>query len=140
MMKNQTSKGKPAGFRKKLALQADRRAKLSGEHLRNSKDDELVVIRDPYNHKDYYLSVIDTFLLMKKEYIVMHNYVPDDGNHENPELVIMRTEYSKNGEQLFYSIKDDSELELAFVYFMRRYYGSETPDLQSRSGVSQGGE
>ena len=49
MMKNQTSKGKPAGFRKSFALQADRRAKLAGEHLRNSKDDELVVIRDPYN-------------------------------------------------------------------------------------------
>ena len=140
MMKNQTSKGKPAGLKKKLAMAADRKAKAAGEHLRNSKDDELIVMRDPYNHKDYYLSVIDTFLLMKKEYIVMHNYVPDDGNHDDPELVIMRTEYSKNGEQLFYSIKDDAELETAFVYFMRRYYGSEVPDSQSRSGVSSGVE
>ena len=70
----------------------------------------------------------------------MYNYAPDDGNHDKPELVIMRTEYSKNGDQLFYSIKDGTELETAFVYFMRRYYNSETPDAKARRGVSQGAD
>ena len=51
----------------------------------------------------------------------MYNYEPDDGNHADPELVIMRTEYAKNGDQYFYSIKNESELEAAFTVFMRRY-------------------
>ena len=100
-MKNQTSNPHSGGLRKKRAMQADRKAKLAGEHLKNSREDELIVIRDPYNKKDYYMSVIDTFVIMKKEYIVMYNYAPDDGNHDKPELVIMRTEYAKSGEQLF---------------------------------------
>jgi len=139
-MKNQTSNSHSGNLRKKRAMQAERKAKLAGEHLKNSGEDELIVIRDPYNKKDYYLSVIDTFVINKKEYIVMYNYAPDDGNHDKPELVIMRTEYSKNGDQLFYSIKDGTELETAFVYFMRRYYNSETPNAKARRGVSQGAD
>ena len=65
----------------------------------------------------------------------MYNYAPDDGNHDKPELVIMRTEFTKKGDQLFYSIKDTAELDIAFSVFMRRYYGSSVPDEQSRLGV-----
>ena len=126
-MKNQTSNPHSGGLRKKRAMQADRKAKLAGEHLKNSREDELIVIRDPYNKKDYYMSVIDTFVIMKKEYIVMYNYAPDDGNHDKPELVIMRTEYAKSGEQLFYSIKDGTELEgTRFQSEKRRLPGSRT--------------
>lgn len=111
----------------------------SSSNFLNSKksgsEDELVVIRDVSNNKDYYLSIVDTFVYSKKEYIVMYNYAPDDGNHDKPELVIMRTEYTKKGEQLFYSIKDTNELDVAFSVFMRRYYGSSVPDEQSRLGV-----
>jgi len=94
------------------------------ERIRDRNDNELIVIRDPYSRKDYFLSVIDTFVMAKKEYIVMYNYVPDDGSHSDPELVIMQTEFSQTGDQYFYSIKDSIELESAFVCFMRRYYGS----------------
>ena len=65
--------------------------------------------------------MIDTFMIEKIEYAVMYNYEPDDGNHADPELVIMRTEFAKNGDQYFYSIKNESELEAAFTVFMRRY-------------------
>lgn len=99
------------------------------------KQDELIVIRDVSNNKEYYLSVIDTFIYAKKEYVVMYNYAPDDGNHDKPELVIMRTEFTPKGDQLFYSIKDKNEIEIAFAYFMRRYYNSDVPDKQSRRGV-----
>ena len=102
---------------------------------RGKKEDELVVIRDVSNNKEYYLSVIDTFVYAKKEYVVMYNYVPDDGNHDKPELVIMRTEFTSKGDQLFYSIKDGKELEIAFSYFMRRYYNSDAPDRRMRRGV-----
>jgi len=102
---------------------------------KSGSEDELVVIRDVSNNKEYFLSIVDTFVYSKKEYIVMYNYAPDDGNHDKPELVIMRTEFTKKGDQLFYSIKDQNELDVAFAVFMRRYYGSSVPDEQSRVGV-----
>ena len=105
------------------------------ERISDSHDNELVVIRDPYSHKDYYLSIIDTFVLQKKEYVVMYNYVPDDGSHQDPELVIMRTEFSVTGDQYFYSIRDSIELETAFVCFMRRYYGTVRQDVKVGGSV-----
>ncbi|SMC46241.1 Protein of unknown function [Oscillospiraceae bacterium] len=102
---------------------------------KSGSEDELVVIRDVSTNKDYYLSIVDTFVYSKNEYIVMYNFAPDDGNHDKPELVIMRTEFTKKGDQLFYSIKDQNELDVAFSVFMRRYYGSSVPDEQSRLGV-----
>ena len=38
------------------------------------KDEELIVIRDASNGKEYFLSVIDTFVFSKYEYVVMYNY------------------------------------------------------------------
>lgn len=137
-MKNQTN-NKPAGLRKKRALKEPLKAKQAGESLKSDKgEDDLLVIRDAYSHKEYYLSVIDTFLLQKTEYFVMYNYVPDNGNHNPPELVIMRAGRSPKGDQIFYSIKDKDELDRAFVCFMRRFYASKTPDEKTRSGVASG--
>ena len=95
-------------------------------------------MRDPYSKKDYYLSRIDSFTLMKTEYVVMYNYVPDDGSHSKPELVIMRTAIGENGDRVYYSIKDGEELERAFVFFMRRYYGSQAPETRAKNGVASG--
>ncbi|MBR6487672.1 MAG: DUF1292 domain-containing protein, partial [Clostridiales bacterium] len=94
------------------------------------------VIRDAYSHKEYYLSVIDSFLLSKSEYFVMYNYVPDNGSHTPPELVIMRAGRSPKGDQILYSIKDKDELDRAFVCFMRRFYASRVPDDKTRNGVA----
>lgn len=135
-MKNQKANNKPAGLKKKIAIEKDRKAKLAGEHLKDNRSDELLVMRDPYAKKDYYMSRIDAFTLMKTEYVVMYNYVPDDGSHDKPELVIMRTAIAENGERVYYSIKDGEELEKAFVYFMRRYYGSQAPETRAKNGVS----
>ena len=137
-MKNQKTNNKPTGLKKKIALEKDRKAKLAGEHLKESRSDELLVMRDPYAKKDYYMSRIDAFTLMKTEYVVMYNYVPDDGSHSKPELVIMRTAVAENGERVYYSIKDPEELEKAFVYFMRRYYGAQAPESRAKNGVSSG--
>lgn len=89
-------------------------------------DDSLAVIRDAVNGKEYYLSIIDSFVISGREYIVMYNYEPDDGNHREPELVIMRTEFANNGDQHFFSIRDNSELHKAFIFFMRRFHSSQT--------------
>ncbi len=98
-------------------------------------EDELIVIRDVSTNKDYFLSVIDDFFYKEKEYIVMYNYAPDNGNHDNPELVIMETKFNEKGDQIFISIRDKNELEVAFSLFMRRYYDSDAPDRQDRVGV-----
>ncbi len=87
-------------------------------------DNPMAVIRDVINGKEYYLSVIDSFMIEGREYAVMYNYEPDDGNHADPELVIMRTEFSSTGDQLFYSIRDNNELHKAFIVFMRRFHSS----------------
>lgn len=87
-------------------------------------DSAMAVIRDVINGKEYYLSIIDSFMIEGREYVVMYNYEPDDGNHAEPELVIMRTEFSPTGDQLFYSIRDNNELHRAFIVFMRRFHSS----------------
>ncbi|HAW16534.1 MAG TPA: hypothetical protein DCW41_07540 [Clostridiales bacterium] len=128
-MKTNQKKSLPFSFREK---------KNNGNGITKKKSgagDELVVIKDVSNGKHYYLSVVDTFVYSKREYVVMYNYDPDDGNHEKPELVIMRTEFTPKGDQLFYSIKDSDELEVAFSCFMRRYYNSSAPGKQDRVGV-----
>ncbi len=97
--------------------------------------DELIAIRDVSTNKDYFLSVVDDFFYKEKEYIVMTNYAPDNGNHDNPELVIMETQFNEKGDQIFISIRDKNELEVAFSVFMRRYYDSDAPGRQRRVGV-----
>ena len=92
----------------------------------NKSDDALAVLRDASNGKEYYLSIIDSFSISGRDYIVMYNYEPDDGNHTDPELVIMRTEYANNGDQYFFSIKDHHELDIAFDLFMNRFSSSTT--------------
>ena len=134
-MKNQTN-NKPAGLRKKKAIKEAQKARQAGENLKADKGEDLLVIRDAYSHKEYYLSVIDTFLLQKAEYFVMYNYVPDNGSHTPPELVIMRAGRSPKGDQIVYSIKDKDELERAFVCFMRRFYASGVPRDKARNGVA----
>ena len=85
------------------------------------KDDALAVLRDVSNGKEYYLSIIDSFSVRNKEYVVMYNYEPDDGNHSAPEFVIMRSEYSDRGSQCFYSITDGRELDMAYEIFAQRF-------------------
>ena len=134
-MKNQTN-NKPAGLRKKKAIREAQKARQAGEDLKSKSNDDLLVIRDAYSHKEYYLSVIDSFLLQKSEYFVMYNFVPDNGSHTPPELVIMRAGRSPKGDQILYSIKDKDELDRAFVCFMRRFYASRVPDDKARNGVA----
>ena len=94
----------------------------------NKADDALAVLRDASNGKEYFLSIIDSFSLSGRDYVVMYNYEPDDGNHADPELVIMRTEFARTGDQHFFSIKDRHELDNAFNLFMSRFSSSATKE------------
>ena len=84
-------------------------------------EDALAVLRDVSNGKEYYLSIIDSFPYKGRNYVVMYNYEPDDGNHADPELVVMRSEFSDIGNQCFYSITNSKELRIAFSHFVERF-------------------
>lgn len=122
-----------SSFFKSLFGKKDKTPFLSRK--KTGEKDELIVIRDVSTNRDYYLSVVDDFFFKEKEYIVTYNYAPDDGNHDTPELVIMETKFNDKGDQIFLSIRDKQELEVAFAVFMRRYYDSDVPDRQERMGV-----
>ena len=98
-------------------------------HFRKDSD-ALAVLRDISNGKEYFLSVIDTFPFAGREYVVMYNYEPDDGNHSDPEIVIMRSEFSDKGIQCFYSVTGSRELNNVFERFVDRL--ASNPD---KSGV-----
>ncbi len=123
------------GFIKNLLGLKDRSPLISRK--KTGEEDELIVINDVSTNKNYYLSVIDDFFYKEKEYIVMSNYTPDNGEHADPELVIMETKFNDKGNQIFISIRDENELEVAFSLFMRRYYDSDVPGRQRRVGVSR---
>ena len=121
------------GFLKGLQDLRDRKPIITRK--KTGADDELIVIRDVSTGKDYFLSLVDDFFYKEKEYIVMYNYAPDDGNHADPELVIMETRYNEKGDQIFISVRDKKELEIVFSLFMRRYYESDVPGRKKRTGV-----
>ncbi|MDD2534721.1 MAG: DUF1292 domain-containing protein [Eubacteriales bacterium] len=88
---------------------------------RVAKDDVLAVIVDIDNGREYYMAFIDSFTMNGRDYVVMYNYEPDDGNHQEPEIAIMRSERNASGEQFFKSIKNKNELADAFDQFYRRF-------------------
>lgn len=88
---------------------------------RASNEEVLAVIVDINSGREYYMSFIDSFQIKGRDYVVMYNYEPDDGNHAEPEIAIMRAERHTSGEQYYKSIRDKAELNSAFAMFYRRF-------------------
>ena len=86
-----------------------------------SQDNVLAVLVDIDNGHEFYMSIIDSFQIKNREYVVMYNYEPDDGSHAEPELTILRTKRHVSGEQYYLSIKDKHELDIAFEQFYKRF-------------------
>lgn len=91
-----------------------------GERSR-SKDSVLAILVDERTGREYYVSVLDSFIIDGQTYSVMYNYEPDDGSRTDPEIVIMRSWKDENGEQVFSSITGRKELDRAFDSFFERY-------------------
>ncbi|MDD3931429.1 MAG: DUF1292 domain-containing protein [Clostridiaceae bacterium] len=91
---------------------------------RASQESVLAVLVDIDNGHEYYMSFIDAFQYKGREYVVMYPYEPDDGQHKNPELTILRSMRHENGEQYYLSIKNRRELEAAFNHFFKRFEAS----------------
>ncbi len=110
-MKTRTARNKPDSER-------------SSRDNRAASEDVLAVIVDVDNGREYYMAFIDSFQMNGHEYVVMYNYEPDDGNHTDPEIAIMRSERHVSGEQYYKSIKNKKELEAAFGVFFQRFEAS----------------
>lgn len=84
-------------------------------------DEEVAVIVDTQTGSEYYMFIIDFFKIEKKSYVVMTPYEPASVKSKDAQIIIMRLSTTKNGDELYISIKDKKELETAFDIFFKRY-------------------
>jgi len=84
-------------------------------------DEEVAVIVDVDSGAEYYMFMIDTFSMGRYTYCVMVPYEPERVRSKDAELIIVRSQQAKNGDQLYISIKDKKELESAFENFYKRF-------------------
>ena len=84
-------------------------------------DEEVAVIVDVRNGSEYYMFMIDSFPLGRHTYAVMVPYEPERVRAKDAEIVILRSQQAKNGDQLYISITDKKELEGAFDAFYKRF-------------------
>lgn len=89
------------------------------------KDEEVAVIVDVQTGAEYYMFQIDFFKIDKRAYTVMVPYDPGRTIMKEAEVVILRSQVSKNGDQLYLAIRDKKELENAFDVFFKRFEESE---------------
>lgn len=82
--------------------------------------DELMVLQDLDNGKEYYLSEIDRFSLDGQSYAVMVSFELEQQVDRIPDLVIMQYRLSEDGQQFYTSIRDVEELDRAFGHFYAR--------------------
>ncbi|MDD2392609.1 MAG: DUF1292 domain-containing protein [Eubacteriales bacterium] len=88
-------------------------------------DEEVAVIVDVRNGAEFYMFMIDEFVVGKMKYSVMVPYEPDRVKARDSEIVILRSQMAKNGDQLYVSITDKKELNAAFDVFFSRFEESE---------------
>jgi hypothetical protein len=84
-------------------------------------DEEVAVIVDVRNGAEYYMFMIDSFTLGKHTYAVMVPYEPERVRSKEAEIIIVRAQQAKNGDQLYISITDKKELDGAFDAFYKRF-------------------
>ena len=99
-----------------------------GHKLRDDSaqsDEEVAVITDVRTGAEYYMFMIDEFAVGRVKYTVMVPYEPDRVKAKDAEIVILRSQIAKNGDQLYVSITDKKELNAVFDVFFRRFEESE---------------
>lgn len=91
-------------------------------------EEKLIVLEDLDNGYEFYMRKLDLFELNQQEYIVFAPFEPDDGEHNAPDIIIMRILHikpNKNNrlkqeEIQFESILNRNELDAAFTRFNER--------------------
>lgn len=102
-----------------------RRGAIDGRmrHLQEldvDESDEIMVLEDLDNGREYYLFAVDRFTVRGRPYAMLASYEPDEGSRRIPDLVIMRYRLAENGQQYYTSIKSVEELDEAFDVFYDR--------------------
>ena len=94
-----------------------------------SDDEKLIVLEDLDNGYEFYMRKLDMFAYNGQEYIVFAPFEPAEGEHNAPDIVIMRILHAsvqrKKSKQLgeeiqFESILDRGELDEVFAKFNER--------------------
>lgn len=85
------------------------------------KEEEVAVIVDVRTNAEFYMFIIDMFRIEKRAYTVMVPYEPASIQSKKSELVILRSQVAKNGDQLYISIRNKKELGRAFDVFFERF-------------------
>ncbi len=93
--------------------------KKAKDHVQ--QDEEVAVIVDVQSNAEYYMFIIDTFRIDKRAYAVMVPYEPASIQSKKSELVILRSQIAKNGDQIYIAIRNKKELESAFDVFFERF-------------------
>jgi uncharacterized protein YrzB (UPF0473 family) len=99
-------------------------ATSSSAPVNTALDEEVAVIIDTATGAEYYMFLIDFFKIEKKSYVVMVPYEPEKVRAKDAEIVILRSQVAKNGDQLYISNLDKKEMESAFGVFFERFEAS----------------
>ena len=87
----------------------------------SQQEEEVAVIVDVQSNAEYYMFIIDSFRIDRRSYTVMIPYEPASVQSKKSELVIMRSQVAKNGDQLYIAVRNKKELESAFDVFFERF-------------------
>ncbi len=87
----------------------------------SQQEEEVAVIVDVQSNAEYYMFIIDSFQIDQRAYTVMVPYEPASVQSKKSELVILRSQVAKSGDQIYIAIRNKKELERAFDVFFERF-------------------
>lgn len=95
----------------------------TAEEVLSPEDDSdvLAVLEDIDNGNEYYVSIVDSFVVADREYVAMSAYEPPSKRAAEPEFILMRFDTGENGERYYQSIRNRRELDAVFDVFFSRY-------------------
>lgn len=110
---------------------SDKRVVHSKKHSTDTKkDEEVAVIVDVKSGAEYYMFPIDFFKMDKRSYVAMVPYEPVAARSRDAEVVILRSQISKEGNQIYISINNRKELKKAFDVFFSRFEDAEKKKIE----------
>ena len=91
----------------------------------DKRDEEVAVIVDVKSGSEYYMFPIDFFKIDKRAYVAMVPYELVAARSKDAEVVILRSQVTKEGDQLYIAVNQKKELKEAFEVFFKRFEEAE---------------
>jgi len=95
------------------------------KELSDKNEEEVAVIVDVKSGSEYYMFPVDFFKIERRSYVAMVPYEPVAARSKDAEVVILRSQVTKEGDQLYIAINDKKELKDAFEVFFKRFEEAE---------------